>query len=78
MRKWTIKLFSAFSGKSKEQTLKKKPFKENMIGGLKELHAYADKILGDEVLRSLFRTVLTRSIMSSCQPKQMARYSTMT
>ena len=53
MRKWTIKLFSAFTGKSKEQTLKKKPLKDNLISALKELQAYCDKILGDEVFSFL-------------------------
>ena len=50
MRKWTVKLFSAFSGKSKEAVLKKKPLKANVINALNELQAYSDKILGDEVL----------------------------
>ena len=60
MRKWAVKLFSAFSGKSKEQSLQKKPFKEVIKNALQELHACADKILGDEVKIVIFRTVQTR------------------
>lgn len=60
MRKWAVKLFSAFAGKSKEQFLRNKPFKDIIKNALQELHACADNILNDEVKMLIFRTVQTR------------------
>lgn len=60
MRKWAVKLFSAFSGKSKEQSLRNKPFKDVIKNALQELHACADNILNDEVKILRFRTAQTR------------------